>query len=414
MTNYAASIRQARIKASSPEAIAEYLCARSQEEILEDMDELDPYLANINSPLINIALAQYCGSEEVIENLYIKNRNDRSIKVACLANQNIKLSSRRSFPFSVFDFYEKNINEFFHKDHILIDALFSNPSINEEFLLDFLNKKFGWDGVEESVTLKIAESLSRNKIYEKHKKTYLFVDGLFDDDLRYWYIHDKILHATVNLASHVPVNDDWASVLADIFEKIPNQKIEIEGYSVLLKRWRDPSPLDKKHSYIFFNKYWVLSPYQRIRKMITIFADKDKDLDKFRSRHSKNLVTRCASYQSADQSLFSVFWGLRRDRFLAHSHFVKNPKCWQSKLIYQMIERYAQFYYTIDDDNYVQFLSILKNNVKDRPYFFNLRSKLLASSDENFINREAFEKLIALRSMSLTAFFVIIFMIILR
>ncbi|MFM7630829.1 MAG: hypothetical protein ACKO43_03340 [Alphaproteobacteria bacterium] len=94
MRDYKNIIKEAELLASSPEAVVAYLKERDSQD---GDDELEQALLRLNHPLIDLALAQYGRSLDVLKTLF--HRGQLPLKVAVLANQCIAITNLNELNF---------------------------------------------------------------------------------------------------------------------------------------------------------------------------------------------------------------------------------------------------------------------------------------------------------------------------
>jgi hypothetical protein len=388
ITDYTTLIRQARVKVSSPEAVAAYLSQRSHDEIAEDIADLEPYLYSLKIPIIDISLARYCGSQEVLRNVYLDKNQDEALQLACFANQNVRLDISgmisSEFPYSIFKNSLESIVEFLkNSSSYQIQAIFKNSGISTRFLREILESDGAWSILDEARQILIVSSLSQNEIFQK-KFSHI-------DELQEWYEHRKIIEASLRLADIVPVNEKWAAALAELYEGILNCDLSPFSADHISERWQVPSHNGFKESDRLSNRFYCLSPRQIIRKKLAIFSNDKNNLTKFKFLNSRDISLRCASYEFGNVSFYDIICGLSRDKFIALSHFLRNDHCWTNRFKIKILKAYY-FYDTIvpcvDDDFFVQLSQ--RANSKDYQYswlnemYFNISS---SSGDQIIYNK---------------------------
>ena len=311
MRDYKNIIKEAELLASSPEAVVTYLKERSSQD---GDDALEQALLGLNHPLIDLALAQYGRSIDVLKSLF--HRGQLALRVAVLANQAV---ARWAYNWPV-DLFE-NATGREDKDLIkayLADAsdeelcaLFQNPKLNDRFLYDFLGGNELWIALsEEKKTLIVGLALCRNERMRARDD--------FNDD----YLYNPVFHAAWELAKTVPVTRQWAGALNNLY--IDGKLIPISSMKNPLEvatRWQSQNQ-DNGLSDSLCSYLWVRTGLARLA-----LANGETDINTL--LESEDLAFRAAAYSYADLTSEQITQAYERDGEFAFDALVKNKYLWK-------------------------------------------------------------------------------------
>lgn len=222
MRDYKNIIKEAELLASSPEAVVTYLKERSSQD---GDDELEQALLGLNHPLIDLALAQYGHSIDVLKALF--HRGQLALRVAVLANQVAWLA--RGWDKESLDNLFDRLENLATASGEEIRALFENPKLDNCFVYELLNGDVLWKALEEEKQILIVRALYRTKRIQP--------PASFDDS-------DIVFTVAWRLAEKVPVSDQWAATLAELYEPLQPNNFPNHFYGTpihkpleVIKRW---------------------------------------------------------------------------------------------------------------------------------------------------------------------------------
>jgi hypothetical protein len=184
--------------------------------------------ASRDEPSVNLAVAKYGTHIETLKKLY--QSDDPVIKMAILANPLIGPEAfmrggviEKSEAIKII----KNPEVNWH----FIDALFSNPNIDREFLTEVVIKENEFKDIDDDTFLMIIVAINSNPLIpEKYDDTIL--DG--------WAEHSfgRLPDSLIGLLLSVPVNKSWAWLLCDLIPKI-KKRYSGQIKPSVLNRWWD-------------------------------------------------------------------------------------------------------------------------------------------------------------------------------
>lgn len=341
MRDYKNIIKEAELLASSPEAVVAYLKERDSRD---GDDALEDTLLELNNPLIDLALAQYGRSLDVLKTLF--HRGQLALRVAVLANQaaeinewcyrwpfnvDLKATGKEDLDSEQFSFQEK-------KDLIKayltdasdeeICALFENPKLGLHFLKDFLdNQQYAywgaWDALNENKQQIAVMALKGN---ENLKPLLGWLPSTFE-------IEADLYSSAWKLADRVPVTARWAVVLNLLYESLPPQRnsfVYINNPLKLASRWhptkQDDIEIENKEIVSISCFYCFQKIRYNLAKIAIICTGYARDIDALLA--SEDIAFRAAAYSCADLTLKQITKAYKKDPKLAFDALVNNPYLW--------------------------------------------------------------------------------------
>jgi hypothetical protein len=319
MRDYKNIIKEAELLASSPESVVAYLKERSSQD---GDDALEQALLGLNHPLIDLALAQYGRSIDVLKSLF--HRRQLALRVAVLANQAV---TRWAYNWPV-DLFE-NATGREDKDLIkayLADAsdeelcaLFQNPELDDEFICSLLRGNDLWTALGEEKQLFIVyKGLSLNRRMKAPYNDHGQMDGFVE------HRYESVFCAAWELAERVPVTGYWANVLNYLFiNLIPLSSIEqpLE----LATRWYPSSDKERRKD----AKSKSISVYQGVRRGLARLALAERKTDAKTLLASEDIALRAAVYSCADLTSEQIAQAYNKDGALGFKELLSNKHLWK-------------------------------------------------------------------------------------
>jgi hypothetical protein len=321
MRDYKDIIKEAELLASSPESVVAYLKERSSQD---GDDELEQALLGLNHPLIDLALAQYGRSIDVLKSLF--HRRQLALRVAVLSNQ------------CTFNWLSGLITQLFDNDSTQlrayltsasgeeIRALFQNPELDYSLLSDFLNVGgFGnwrnvWDALDER---KQQIAVIALKGHEKLKPPPPFeIEG------------GSFYEAAWKLAEKVPVTVEWAAALTVLHESLPphrNSFVYIDNPLDIASRWhptgQNEIEKEEKNALSIFDFSW----FQKVRYNLAKFGliYQEHTVNAATLFESEDVAFRVAAYFCGDLTLEQITQAHKKDGELAFNSLVENKYLWK-------------------------------------------------------------------------------------
>ncbi len=210
---------------ASPEEVYRYLREHTQTPMAFGYalsDDLQKELVSRAEPIVDLALAQFCDSEEVINEILAK--DDKDLRVAVLANHNrlrpIKLFRDLDtglLPEKVFDQLLSN------GDGFELLAFFGNPRLEMDVLADVFARNGNYSDLQDERWMMMVIAALRNPQLRQDRQFRDFVDG-YD-----MYRHHRPFGEIYKLLLRIEPSPRWATNLyREIFE-LAEWKPDAEG-----------------------------------------------------------------------------------------------------------------------------------------------------------------------------------------
>jgi len=241
----AISVLEAQLAASTADRVFAWLEARAgrPKDSPSDTDpQVEKSLLARNDPLINLGLAQYGIEDDTVNTLF--NSTDPvyrpALRLAVLSNQ--ALVTQQAYHTG--NLTEALIGQHRNASEWLPElsneelwALFTNPTLDDDFLIDFLEQKTGWHELDERRQLFVLRALAKNPRMTARYDN-LIMDGYAE------YKHGAVFSAAWRLAETAPVTIQWCLALYGLFRQTTASSMMKEPLEVA-KRWF-PDPADAK------------------------------------------------------------------------------------------------------------------------------------------------------------------------
>lgn len=336
MSEYQQIIREAQILASNSDEIVRYIEGRSRDNLEDSGEDFETKLLRLKNRRIDLALAQHCVWGETAKTLFFRDTEDLVLKLSVLTNEKIgrylRLDER--IPYAIFskksqefENYIKTISE--NELH----ALFSNPTIDRDFVCDFFKGMSAWCSMDEEHRVLSIRYLSRNSGFTSAYKPKDWEDDGWDD-----YKHGKAFTAAYMMADTVPVRSDWAFALEELYAELPNDIHGVQG-NIHTNRWiaTDAQDQDAERK---ANAEGRLSTFQSVRFYCALAGLKNNEGRISHHLASKDIAERSASYRCGKFSAWKVWWSLRKDGAFALGQFLNNDDIWNSRRKRKIIYSY--------------------------------------------------------------------------
>jgi hypothetical protein len=181
--------------------------------------ELEDSLLQRGDRLIDLGLAQFCGEKSVWQAVYAKarmvgtseqeSRYLHSLRVACLANENQGRSALSPFLDTVMSTDEVK-RLVLHGTHEEMEALLSNPHVDEGLLVHLLKKESVFSQLEEKRHLLLVHLASENP------RLVTDTSNEHGPDLHLWDLHRAIVH----LMRSAPLSMDWLLAIRALLDAV--------------------------------------------------------------------------------------------------------------------------------------------------------------------------------------------------
>ncbi len=336
--NYKTLILEAELTASSPERVYQWLEARANEltsvkRSFEHGDadmELEAALFNRHEPFIDLGLARFSGEMAIAKELFKRAQTEKespvnsTLRLAVLSNRILGKTSFSDFPKDLFGDDELVCKWLADASSNEIVALFSNPTLDDSFLKDFLERESPWDTLNEKCHLTAVYALATNPRMNQPYEGRM--DGWAESS------HSSVFDAGWKLAEIVPTTRVWANALWELYNRLERESYSMDNPLDVAKRWV-PDASDKKEleSEASSNAVGHLDAYQSVRMGLAQLAlAKSRDVGPTLLA-SPDVALRAAAYSRMDLTPEQLLAAYERDKVLAVNYAVHNESLWQSE-----------------------------------------------------------------------------------
>ena len=272
----------------------EYCSVEGTPETPVDSHVLEYILYRRNAPLFDLALAQHGRSRSVLERVF--RRGDPPTRVAACANSSLFVGD--VVHESIFETDELNLlwQIIFCGSLAELRTVCGNPDLTRGFYSALIES---WEGHEESrfapdkrissnrfkhILLFLSKNPRTSTPREESKERY-FYDGGAD------YQYTRFFTKCWELAQVVPVEPEWAYVLAELYKQLHRPYDVFDDIEEVLKRWR---PADEHLAASLYDD--PPSPFPSVREQIAAkFVEPSVEMSK-----SDDPAIRQALYRTFD------------------------------------------------------------------------------------------------------------------
>lgn len=319
---YQQVVKEAELLASSPDAIAEELrlaADRTKDAPFDSEidDVMEQALLALNSPRVDIALAQYCYHLKTARSLFFRTPPSPALRLAVLSNRTLGRQSLGMDPLHLFDRNEEALRAFLSEaSHQELAALFRNPTLDDFFLSDLLGGNAGWLSLGEERQRFVVMALSNNpRIKEAYDNR--FMDGWAE------YRHQSVFDAAWKLAETAPVTEAWARALRVLYERLLPNSYSIENPLGVADRWRSPAAEGAEVDNGF------LTNLAGVREGLARLAICQQRAKSASLLEHEDVAFRSAAYAVGDLTPEQMTKAYERDGELAFNSMVFNERLWR-------------------------------------------------------------------------------------
>lgn len=303
-------VKEARLLISPADVVYEELKAYGaylpQSSWIHQNPDLEQILLKRNDPLINLGLAQYCSSKDIVYDLY--NRAcipcdseseatyNQGLRVACFANQSINRWMGWSWLTDKID-----LNPLFQGRTEEAYALVKNPSIHPDTLVSLYERTIPFADLEEITWLNFINASSKNP------RLNIDESDCENPDLGHWRIHSAIL----NLLEIAPLSEECIGLIYDLFNNLnSNQVRQSDNLDAILDRWANEN-IKNYEDDIDADGYFTSLPLKEefrcliasLYGRVTKKTQKDDLSHLLATRDAEEIALRCIYYGSANMTL---------------------------------------------------------------------------------------------------------------
>ena len=321
-------VLEAELAASSPDRVRSWLetIAADKATLFANDEGIEQALMGRNDPLINLSLARFSANPEILRALYVgAGKTNKPIRLALLMNEVAGRIGYTAMPDALVE-RSAAVGELLGAlDEEELSALFSNPDLENDFLINFFEQKEPWQALDEP-----RQQIVLRALYKNSRLTTRYtgpMDGYAE------YLHGKVFTAAWELVGKLPVSIEWAGSICWLYEKLK----AVAGVKTPLQiaaRWV-PDPADTK-SLANEEKQLArgdLGPFARTRRGIARLAVREassKEKRQSLATHEDPAV-RAAYYLDGSLSAEDMRAANERDLLLSFDSMMWNPRVWRTK-----------------------------------------------------------------------------------
>jgi hypothetical protein len=295
-----------RLKHSGPDFVYQWFEDRAKNS--ESSEEIEQALLARRDPLINLALARYGSSSEIVKALF--QSGDDDICIAALSNQTGKSWFSSGNLSSILFESERDLSSFLSsQDDTQIYVFLANPAIDHDFLTRLYKRSDFFAQLSDDRWHRLIGAASVNP------RLGLQYSGPIDG----WaeYRHNELCKAVWTLADRVPTTANWATTLFLTLERTRQDSSVFENWDYILQRWRINEEID-------YSDLGYLAGYGLVRMALARGAGLSTGC-----LHD-DIAVRCHAYRSADLSLDQMERAFEKEPKFFFNYAVDNPAVWKN------------------------------------------------------------------------------------
>ncbi|SUY92149.1 hypothetical protein [Comamonas terrigena] len=319
MRGYQTLIQEAELMAMSPEAVAEFMrrAAQSKREARPHYvdEDTEKALRTRGDTLIDLSLARYSWHRAVVSELFQSSAPDSPIRLACLANRSLPefpscLIGEEPGPMAEW-LLSASSNE--------LRALLENPTLTNPFLYGLLERKQGWESIDDDHLRHFVSFLDLSPQMRMPSPDFSLVN------------ENKVLEAAWKLAETVPATEAWAFTLGHLFEQLETDYVSIEKPLVIAARWHvAPDDAEANERQAMAHRNGSLGNWERVRKGLARLALRVESLDSMLA--SDDIAFRAAAYSMERLNAKQLRAGYKKDGELLLVEAIGNMRLWQTRV----------------------------------------------------------------------------------
>jgi hypothetical protein len=315
--------------ASSAERIRDYLIegANGQGNASYVSEEVEAELLARHDRLLDLTLAEFCQHAETARALFFRAPADETLRALILSNTRLAESEYMwGFPNRLFASEEATFAYFGQIAPNERAALFSNPSLGEEFLEAFLSLGPPWQAMEPQQRLLALRNLAGNEKLKQSPDTQDFDDGWG------YYMAGKPFEAAWRLIQRLEPSADTARHLSVFLRNLPANCSDTAQIGEALGRWQTPADESDKEAQE--NSKGRLSACQMVRQAGARLLASHYKADTQTLFDSDDVAIRCGAYEGARKlSEKAIEAAVERDGDLARVHLISNENLWRTQAL---------------------------------------------------------------------------------
>jgi hypothetical protein len=250
----------------------------------------------------------------------------KAVRLACLCNTSVgvRFAIWRKFPVGLFNNELEMAQWLGQATDDELRALFQNPALDDNFLLDLLERGKSWGTVSDKTLCSIISILANNERMSTPRQDD-YMDGYAE------YRYGAVFNAAWKLAESVEPTEDWAMALGRLYEQLETDAFSVDKPLSLTDRWRnDPADGEASRKEAEANAEGRLVNKQRVRKGLGRLAlHKDSKLLNALLTND-DIALRCSAYASGRLRPNQLSAAYQRDGELMFDVAVHNPWLWRA------------------------------------------------------------------------------------
>ena len=331
-------VLEAELAASSPERVRSWLetTAADIATLFANDEGIEQTLLHRNDPLINLSLARLSANPDILRALYTgAAKTNKPIRLALLMNEVARRIGSTGMPDVLVERDEAVGGLLSDLDEEELLALFSNPELENDFLINFFEQKGPWQALDER-----RQQIALRALYKNSRLTTRYsgpMDGYAE------YLHDKVFSAAWELAGKLPPSIEWAASLCWLYEKLKPVG-GVKEPLLLAARWiPDKTDAERLESEDKQLARGDLGPFARTRRglaRLAVHQAHTKEQRQALAAHEDPAV-RAAYYFEGGLSADEMKAANERDFLLSFESLVWNPRAWRTKETRQVLHDMA-------------------------------------------------------------------------
>ena len=328
----AIAILDAELAVSSPERVLSWLQtrAKSTHNSTPEFDaQIEATLLARQDPLINLGLAQYGIEDRTLKALFESADpvHSPAVRLGVLSNEAIQKHQayHTGNLIEALIGYKANVGEWLATlSNEELRALFKNPTLSDDFLIDFLEQKKGWNELDERRQLFVLKTLTTNARMSIRYES-VIMDGYAE------YKHSAVFSAAWDVAKTAPVKVEWCWVLSELWAHTAPSS-SIEAPLEVAKRWF-PDPADERVSEAELKSLesGYLGAFGQVRSQLARLAVRKSasgaNLDKLLTY--EDLPVRLAACRYGNLTADQIQAAVVRDPKFVFDQVVRNEALWR-------------------------------------------------------------------------------------
>ncbi len=337
---YETIINQAELMAMAPGAVAEFLKERAGKAASWPEDPLDQdaeaSLRSRGDPQIDFALARYGHHIKIVSEVFQSADPDSPIRLACLANRSLSGPNFPSFPVGLLGREPELMAKWLvTASENELDALFRNPTLDDDFLRELLERSGVYEAVSDNLLWRAIISL-----YFNPRMRTPWHEGFMDGYTEWRY--GSVFGAAWKLAETAPATNAWAGVLGSLYDVLIIDGSPIEEALKVAERWRvDPADEEEVKSEADRLAHGRLGNKQTVRKGLARLALKRDHGLLGQLLSSEDVALRCGAYYAGWLTTAQLEAGFNLDGRLAFDELLGNLNLWRRRDTRQALHEIA-------------------------------------------------------------------------